>query len=43
MFETLKPINEQVFNSTKTIETNIRAASNSFYYNLLNVELKTFL
>lgn len=43
MFEFFTQIGEKLYNRGKTVETNIRAASNSFYYNLLNVELKTFL
>lgn len=37
MFETLKSINERVFNRAKTVEKNIKAASNSFYDSYLDL------
>lgn len=37
MFESLKSINERVFNRAKTVEKNIKAASNSFYDSYLDL------
>ena len=40
MFEFFTQIGEKLYNRGKTVETNIRAASNSFYYNLLKIYFK---